>query len=624
MTSRVSFFDGAIFKRSLRKTMPLWSCYFFCWLFLLPGGLLSFDYRQTAYQTVSGPLCEWILNFCSGGIGISALIGLLAAWILFSWLFHTNSAYFYASLPVRRETLFLTHFSVGLLMVTAVNLLISLIAYLITLLHGYAQFAACASVFGTATLSFLGFYGFAVLLSVIIGQSAAMPAVYVILNFASAVIYYAVQYLSVDFVYGMNIWWRQDLSGSIFHKLSPLYYLLLHGFSVEPCRLSDGTLDSSRYCFASDGWRYVAVLAGVGILLTILALLLFRRREMERSGDVIAVKPLRPVFLYCFSFGCAIVIAYILSSLQSNVLYGAAAFRKALLLLLLGAFFGYFAAQMMLRKSVSVFRGKKIWAGFCAVCLVLLLGCTALRYDIFGVYSRVPDKDAVTSVYINGTTSYAPSDIEAAVQFQQLAIERRTENDAASGSDWASATITYTLTDGSDRSFRYRLAAGTEQLQNPDSLICRFDALLNSESMILSRKGIPEEFVSADCFAYCNIDIYDQISDGETTLQRRLSGEEAYQFYTDCILPDLKDTELGTEHLFWPDETDETAGDSVTIYVTFMIDPTEQALKNLSEKFGDRPTGYSQYYEYGITKNAARSAAFLERLGYSFDPAPLG
>ena len=33
MTSKTSCFDSAIFKRSLRKTLPLWACYFLFWLF---------------------------------------------------------------------------------------------------------------------------------------------------------------------------------------------------------------------------------------------------------------------------------------------------------------------------------------------------------------------------------------------------------------------------------------------------------------------------------------------------------------------------------------------------------------------------------------------------------------
>lgn len=79
---------------------------------------------------------------------------------------------------------------------------------------------------------------------------------------------------------------------------------------------------------------------------------------MERSGDVIAVKPLRPVFLYCFTVGCSIVISYVISSMQAS-LFGSEGFRRALLFLILGAFLGYFIAQMLLQKTVAVLPGRK-------------------------------------------------------------------------------------------------------------------------------------------------------------------------------------------------------------------------------------------------------------------------
>lgn len=345
MTSKTSYFDAAIFKRSLRKTMPLWICYLVFWLFILPGDLISFVYQPEYYDSLSGRLCERILNFCTVGSILSALIGLLAAWLLFSWLFRANASYFYASLPVRREVLFVSNFAVGFLMVMLGNFLTALTAYCITLLHGYPQFYACTCFFGTSMLAFTGFYGFAVLLAMIIGQAAAMPAVYVILNFTSSVIYYAVQYLLSDFVYGMS--GRTSPAATFFYQLSPIAYIMTYGLSVSPAQLTDGSADFSRYVFSS--WGYLASLAVAGIVFAALALLVFRRREMERSGDVIAVKPLRPVFLYCFTIGCAIVLCYVISSMQSS-LFGAEAFRRTLLFLIIGAFLGYFIAQMMLQK----------------------------------------------------------------------------------------------------------------------------------------------------------------------------------------------------------------------------------------------------------------------------------
>ena len=56
MTSKTSYFDRAIWKRSLRKTLPLWICYLVFWLFILPGDLISFVYQPEYYDSLSGRL----------------------------------------------------------------------------------------------------------------------------------------------------------------------------------------------------------------------------------------------------------------------------------------------------------------------------------------------------------------------------------------------------------------------------------------------------------------------------------------------------------------------------------------------------------------------------------------
>ena len=137
MTSKTSYFDRAIWKRSLRKTLPLWICYLLCWLLLMPGTFLNFNYGYEHYRALSGELCEQVLGFCTIGSCVAAVIGVLAAWVLFSWLFRANAAYFYAGLPVRREALFVTNTLLGLVMVTLIHLITALASYLVLLLHGY-------------------------------------------------------------------------------------------------------------------------------------------------------------------------------------------------------------------------------------------------------------------------------------------------------------------------------------------------------------------------------------------------------------------------------------------------------------------------------------------------------
>lgn len=633
MTSKTSYFDAAIFKRSLRKTTPLWICYLVFWLFILPGDLISFVYQPEYYDSLSGRLCERILNFCTVGSILSALIGLLAAWLLFSWLFRANASYFYASLPVRREALFVSNFAVGFLMVMLGNLLTALTAYCITLLHGYPQFYACTCFFGTSMLAFTGFYGFAVLLAMIIGQAAAMPAVYVILNFASVALFSVTNSLLSDFVYGMEYasWWEMRFS-SVFYKLSPVFLFMMQGLPTSAVFLPDGSVDPAHYRF--DGWGYVGALAIAGLVFAVIALLLFRRREMERSGDAIAVKSLRPVFLYCFTAGCAVIFAYILTAFQSTTPVGARAFRQTLLFLLLGAAIGYFLAQMLLKKSIAVFRGAKTWVGLGAVCLVLALGCTAARYDVLGLYARVPDASDVSYIdnsYLGQMTD--PADIEAFTQLQKLIIERRQENEQNAQYDWTSVYFTYHLKDGTVRSFRYRLAAGDLEKADPDSLVCRYDAITNSASMVLSRCAIPEEFTpDKSAFVYCGIEDYSADLPKDASAPRYLSADEAYEFYTTCILPDLEDTELGKIHITAFSD-DRQYANSLLATVTFHIDPTDEQLTAYQTRWAEThesepsreyaSSTISTDFTYSITADASRSIAYLQALGYTLD-RPLG
>ena len=251
------------------------------------------------------------------------------------------------------------------------------------------------------------------------------------------------------------------------------------------------------------------------------------------------------------------------------------------------------------------------------MCLVLVLGCTAARYDVLGLYSRVPDVDEISYIdlaYLG--TAYDRSDIAAIRDFQTLAIERRKENETAGADGATSVFFTYYLKDGTALPYRYRLADNDAMRNDPDSLIRRYDAITNSASMVLSRCAIPDEFCQDDsAFVYCGIEDY---SAEDTALPRHLSGDTAFTFYTTCILPDLKDTELGKTHVVSFPDTKQS--DSASIYVSFFLTPTDAQIDQyIARQFADGPGTFSNYYSFTITKDAVRSAAYLENLGYTFD-----
>ena len=60
--------------------------------------------------------------------------------------------------------------------------------------------------------------------------------------------------------------------------------------------------------------------------------------------------------------------------------------------------------------------------------------------------------------------------------------------------------------------------------------------------------------------------------------------------------------------------------DSAAIYVSFFLDPTKEQIDAYIDRVcAGAPGSYSDHFGYTITKDARRSAAYLESLGYSFD-----
>ena len=126
MISRISCFNRAIFRRSLRRTAPLWVVYLIFWVIALPLQLLI-GFSRVRYEV--SDLQSAILTAAQMGSSfVCFLYGAACAWLIFYWLFRSRSAYFYASLPVRRETVFVTDYCAGLVVGLVPNVAVFLLS----------------------------------------------------------------------------------------------------------------------------------------------------------------------------------------------------------------------------------------------------------------------------------------------------------------------------------------------------------------------------------------------------------------------------------------------------------------------------------------------------------------
>lgn len=570
MTSKISCFDRAVFRRALKKTAPVWILYTLYEL-LLPLRLFSFcrgvssctdDFLVQIEKTILGyaRINASLLPFLLGG---------LLAWVLFFWLFRAGTAYFYAALPVRRETLFLTNYLTGVLLCAAPALLSSLLLWAVGAGFGAAAFVPAMQVFAATMLGFLLFFSFAVLVCCVVGQMAAMPIVYVILNFTFFVLEAIVRHLLFTFVYGMPYSQSSTMQSFALHA-TPVLGLLQGGFRVATDWAERDGMYYMEYAPRLEGWGYLGALAALGLVFALCAFLLLKHREMERSGDVIAVGWLRPVALYVFTIGCALVLGALMAELFSS--NTADNFWYVLLFLFMGAFVGYFAGKMLLQKTVHVFRSG--WLGLGACCLALLLAFGAAEFDLFGYSRYLPERSAVqaaglTHYQSNGLyTTQDDAFIQDVLNLHTAAVSEKSKQEHRRhayqlGTDYTEQFyITYRMTDGTLTERYYSIVYSEADLEDPDSLISRFSALYNSPGSVLIRTGFDTPRTEKNVLS-CYVSSFDT---GESL---ELTGRDAWRVYTAC-LDDINAGLLGAEDVSGSGSTKE-AGNYTPLNLIFTV-----------------------------------------------------
>ena len=541
MKSKTSLFNKGVALNLLKRYWPLWTGYFVLLLLVTPAVLSGRVDRLAPGEMLNYTL----LNTGADVVYISMAVGVLAAMAMFNYLYSTKSCGMMNMLPLRRETMFLTAFLTGLVPLLAADVLVMLIT---AVLYGgrLVYFKTLLLWLAMAVMGNISFYGFAVFCAVLTGNLVVLPVLYLVLNLTVHVAERAVRYLLSAFVYGMNA------SSCTLLVLSPIMELI-NSLSVMPVNYIDaeGMVQVVANAYQVNGLGVLGVYCAAGLVCAALALLIYRRRQMERATDVVAVPVLKPVFKYCMTFGTAVVLAYVVYAwLVSGNVSGLAAALLVLLLLLVGAVIGYYAAEMLMQKTLKVFPGK--WKGCLVSCLILAVLTMAWEFDLFGYERRIPEADQVESAWLvqNNTGLTEPENIQALTQLHQSFVDNKAENESAE--ERYTVTIRYMLKDGGTLIRCYPIRYDQEALNDPNSDIRRYEALENVEEARINRV-VPPFPVTITNISYG--DVYMSWLDEEGYYQGEnlsLTDEQVFALYQ-CI---LKDLEAGTAGRYWVGESD--------------------------------------------------------------------
>lgn len=589
MKSKTSLFSPGLSRNILSRFWPLWLLYLGALLVQLP-------------VTVSGYLAQGIsvrytmdriLQLSVDVAGYAMTASVLSVMAAFSYLYSKRSCSLINALPLRRDTAFVTACLTGLLPLLLAEVLTWLISLGIfagseTALPEYLNSWLLA-----ALLSTLASYGFALFCAMLTGHILVLPVLFLVLNTAVYVLESLVQTLLNTLVYGYE-------GGTSISRLSPLPYA---GKALRV--IADPASGSLEPEFILLGLDSLAVYAVAGVLFIVPALLLYRRRKMERVGDVVAIKALEPVFKYCASVYAALGLGALLAETTDNAL-GSGLLGSAMLalLLVLGAALGYYAAEMLLEKSLRVFRSRM--RGLLIVWAVLLLGVAVIEFDLTGYERRVPETDDIESVVIinDGRVTGDAESIELTREIHQTAIDNRERNRQANNQ--GVIYIGYNLKDGSSINRTYYVDRSREWIEsgNSEYALCRELYMLPQNKELMMKTGE----IKAENIVFCEIQQLLDMSD-EFALnyeQLRLSPQQAEELYTQCILPDTQDSMLGTRWFYMDEKAYETRSDT-SLYI------------HSDSGYGPE---YGPYvFSVDITMDAERSIAWLEdNLGIEVKP----
>ena len=389
MRSKTSFFNPGLFRKNMLRFWPVWAAYAGIWLLGFAGvwrSLTRYSRLSSLADTIVGS--GWLM-----GILLGCSFGLVAAMCVCSYLHNPRAAYFYHALPVDRPQLFGTALISGLAMAMVPNLVFWLLGTVwcsvFTMATLWESILMLTMWLLELTTQYIFYFGAAMFCAMLTGHLLVMPCLYAAMNFCVPVAEWLVRGLCTMLIWGFEYGTVQ------LHWLSPLYHELANG--RMPNLVQDGVLG-----FAVDG--YHLLIGAVGILLIALSWLLYKRRQLEAAGDVIAVSWLRPVFKYGLGLYGALPLGIMFFAIllqgADDYINTAGPFLLLCFCLLLGGLICYLAAAMLLEKSFKVL--KKHGPGFLAVALALVMLLVGLRLDVLGLETWTPDLEDVSGIRVWG------------------------------------------------------------------------------------------------------------------------------------------------------------------------------------------------------------------------------
>lgn len=542
MRSKTSYFNKTVFWKNITHFWPVWLIYTILLLCMVPLRLLvnsGISYEGYSAQEIKEiKMNNFMQILFSDGSGalialLSLAIGIIAAMAVFYYLYNNRSSHLFHSLPLKRTELFISNFLSGFCMIVVPVLLAFIIGTVCCIMQGITslQYLLAWALMLTGESFF--FYSMAIFVGMFTGQLLAMPVFTIILN----VLYIGCRYVITCMISTIGYGMANSYADRMNSILSPVIYLS-NKVGVEYDYLED------RIEYHMFGLSVVGIYVLVGVVLIVISCMLYQKRKLETTGDVLTIPATRPVFRWGMAFCVAFLTAILLSGLFGVLVHTSLGnFLMVLFTTLIAGFLAFFIAEMILTKKLRVVTKKRLLE--CGVMLgisVVFLFC--IKWNAFGLENKIPDKKEIVAANINcyfDIEENSESGIDEIMSIHQQIIDSKKEFQAYQGSSdldkalqWVE--IDYQLADGSVMVRSYDVPAAKNYYENADSVVSRIYAMSMDPENYLKGNLMVNYDDPNNHIISMEFDAYDQNLEYDSI---NINDERAQEIY-DAYLKDIR------------------------------------------------------------------------------------
>lgn len=381
MTSRISLFNKGIFNSVLRRYM--WGAVLYSILLFMSTSmvvLFSVDaddrWRTMAEADVALIMTEQYLVLPAL---MAFFVPTVVALLVYRFVHSKKTSIFIHSLPVSRTANYISSVFAALTLMAAPIILNGLILMILssTAYGAFFDVASCFLWVGINLLTVFMMFSVSSFVAMLTGNSFAMIGLNGLIHCFVIILAAGFSTLASAFLYGYYET-NEILQASM--KWNFVCYIL---------ELVNDLGYNSKNVFELSK---LIVMLMISLVFYVVGWLLYKKRRMETAEDVAAFRCLNPIYKYLITFTAALASFGLLSQTMDEK-----PFLPIAVTVIVSAVV-YFAAEMILKKSLKIWKSWKGYAVFVAAFAIVV--CIFAFTSFFGYETRVPKAENVESVAI--------------------------------------------------------------------------------------------------------------------------------------------------------------------------------------------------------------------------------